>query len=1296
MEGSIRPDAPSGVISWGESPMGRQIARHDWSKTRLGDPTAWPVSLKTALRIVLGSQRPQAIWWGGELTQFCNDRFHDQFGALRGLELQAPAAANWADVWEAAADRIAAALAGDEGWMAPIAIAGVVGKEGSGALTLLPLGGDDGEPAGFLCEWTASLANEKSVVGETQLEERELRYRLVAEAAGDYIWDWELATNQVARNAGVETLFGYRPEEIGEDLSWGVSKIHPKDRDGVMEQLRTAIEGNESSWSRDYRFCRADGSYAQVATRGHIIRDSAGRAIRVIGAMRDLTEQRKHEQALRDVEQQFRAVTMNAPVAIFIKDLAGRYTLCNPLASKALGRPRGVTGLTDYELLPREAADVLRARDQEVIASGEAAEFEEIVPLAGVDRHFLAAKFPLRNSAGEIIGVGGVAVDVTDRKQVQQALRESERRLLLATQTGKVGVWAWDIEGDRVSWSESLQGILGVTPADLGSAIESFESLVHPDDRELVQQALSRAVASDGALELEFRAVRPNGDVIWLFSTGSVISEAGRAVRMLGATLDITDRKRSEEALRSSEERFRTLASHAPVGIFQTDLNGDNLFVNEGWCQMAGMTPEEARGKGWAHAIHPGDRERVTAGWQQALAEGNPSSAEFRFLRPDGVVTWLQGNAVPLHDPQGSSIGYIGTVADITARQQGEAALRNSELMYRAIGESIDYGIWICDAAGRNIYCSESFLNLVGMTQEQASDLGWADLLHPDDVEQTIAAWKQCVQSGDAWDVEHRYRGVDGRWHPVLARGVPVRDEHGTVIAWVGINLDISELKHVEGELRDSESRFRNMADNAPVLIWIHGVGGCQYVNKEYMRFVGAELNDLQGMNWTRYIHDDEADAFVESYRQAFKRQQAIDAQIRMRRADGEYRWLSLSGTPRFRADGAFLGYVGSSVDITDMKASEDALREADRRKDDFLAMLGHELRNPLAGVVTGAQVLAMLNLDEEAAEMQAVIARQALQMSRIVDDLLDVSRIARGKLRLRRQFVNLRDLLHETVEDYRKSRTLDQCVLRAEIPADDAWVWADSARLAQAFSNLIHNSYKFSDGSNEITIALQLPVGVADASVTIRDRGIGMSGETLQRIFEPFNQADNSLERSRGGLGLGLALTKGLVELHDGAIRAHSEGLGKGAEFTITLPRTASPKVDAAAPVASSLTRQERILIIDDRRDAILPLNRMLRMEGHTVAIAQDGASGVAKAVEFQPRVVLCDIGLPGEMNGYAVCRALRSLPETASAYLVAVTGFGHDEAKREAKEAGFDYHVTKPVGKAVLSELLANRPRL
>jgi PAS domain S-box-containing protein len=519
-----------------------------------------------------------------------------------------------------------------------------------------------------------------------------------------------------------------------------------------------------------------------------------------------------------------------------------------------------------------------------------------------------------------------------------------------------------------------------------------------------------------------------------------------------------------------------------------------------------------------------------------------------------------------------------------------------------------------------------------------------------------------------------------------------VKNERGEIIAWVGINLDISELKEVENELRESEARFRNMADNAPVLIWVHGVGGCQYVNKEFMRFVGGALADVQGMNWTNFLHPEDR-GYVATYLEAFEQRLPIDAQFRFRRADGEYRWLSATGAPRFRPDGAFLGYVGCSVDITDIKASEAALREADRRKDDFLAMLGHELRNPLAGIVTGAQVLSMLSLDSEAAEMQAVISRQATYMSRIVDDLLDVSRIARGKLRLRHQYANLRQLLQDTVEDYRKSRPLDQCELRVEIPDVDIWIWADSARLAQAFSNIVHNSYKFSEGPNVIKVELVPDLDASQATIVVSDGGIGMTPETIDRIFEPFNQADNSLERSRGGLGLGLALTKGLVHLHGGTVTASSEGLGRGAKFTITLPCVASPPTgDAKAPLASSAC--ERILIIDDRRDALLPLHKMLQMDGHIVAAALDGPSGISKAAEFRPRVVLCDIGLPGEMNGYAVSRALRAMPEMSSTYLVAVTGYGHEEARRMAKEAGFDYHLTKPLSKQQLRDLLARRP--
>jgi CheY-like chemotaxis protein len=325
---------------------------------------------------------------------------------------------------------------------------------------------------------------------------------------------------------------------------------------------------------------------------------------------------------------------------------------------------------------------------------------------------------------------------------------------------------------------------------------------------------------------------------------------------------------------------------------------------------------------------------------------------------------------------------------------------------------------------------------------------------------------------------------------------------------------------------------------------------------------------------------------------------------------------------------------------------------------------------------------------------MQAVISRQATYMSRIVDDLLDVSRIARGKLRLRRQYANLRQLLQDAVDDYRKGRTLDSCELRVNIPEVDVWVWADPARLAQAFSNIIHNGCKFCDGPNVLTVEMSASAAGLQATVKVSDRGIGMSPETIARIFEPFTQADTSLERSRGGLGLGLALARGLIHLHGGTVAAESPGLGPGSTITVTLPLAPAP-VDHAAKASSPPPQSRKVLIIDDRRDAILPLKKMLEMDGHLVATADNGPAGLDAAAAFHPDIVLCDIGLVGEMNGYAVSRALRAMPELSATYLVAVTGYGHEEARRMAKEAGFNYHVTKPVSRQRVRELVSRMPQ-
>jgi len=409
---------------------------------------------------------------------------------------------------------------------------------------------------------------------------------------------------------------------------------------------------------------------------------------------------------------------------------------------------------------------------------------------------------------------------------------------------------------------------------------------------------------------------------------------------------------------------------------------------------------------------------------------------------------------------------------------------------------------------------------------------------------------------------------------------------------------------------------------------------------------------------------------------------------------NGEESSIDDSAAPIRNLQGEITGVVLVFRDVSDQRRSTSALRENERRKDEFLAMLGHELRNPLAGIVTGVQVLEMLNLGGDAGEMAAIIGRQAAHMSHIVDDLLDVSRIARGKLALRRAPLEVVELLGTIVLDYQKSHIIEDCEVRFDPPDFKVWVVGDRTRLAQVMTNLLHNGCKFCDGPNTVTVSLALRQADGQVDIVVHDCGIGMTCETIQRIFEPFNQADNSVERSRGGLGLGLALVKGVIDLHGGTVRAESEGLGKGTRFILSLPLVARPSDDEPSGEQPS-SALRKVLLIDDRRDAIWPVQKFLEMGGHKVETASDGPKGIATAGEFRPDVILCDIGLDGPINGYEVAKLVRESKELAATYLVAVTGYGQEEDRRTAQAAGFDYHLTKPVSRDQLQEVMARMPR-
>jgi len=376
-----------------------------------------------------------------------------------------------------------------------------------------------------------------------------------------------------------------------------------------------------------------------------------------------------------------------------------------------------------------------------------------------------------------------------------------------------------------------------------------------------------------------------------------------------------------------------------------------------------------------------------------------------------------------------------------------------------------------------------------------------------------------------------------------------------------------------------------------------------------------------------------------------------------------------------------------------------DALKEADQRKDEFLAMLAHELRNPLAPVRNAVEILRLVGpSDPVVNKAREIISRQVSHMARLVDDLLDVARIARGKIQLRTERCDLAAIVRQTAEDYRSTFSAGEVKLTVNVTTAPLFIMGDITRLAQVIGNLLHNASKFTPRGESATVSAELDPTGHIAVIAIQDTGVGLDANILQRMFEPFHQADQALDRNKGGLGLGLALVKGLIQLHGGSVTAESAGTGKGALFTLRLPvlapdLTPDTRIDPAQPSAEA--QRLRILLIEDNRDAARSLQLLLSLQGHEVSLAFDGHEGLDAIRAARPEVIISDLGLPGGMDGYAIAKTIRDDPQYQDVYLIALSGYGQEEDRKKAQESGFDLHLVKPVDPAALKRAFENVTR-
>jgi PAS domain S-box-containing protein len=876
----------------------------------------------------------------------------------------------------------------------------------------------------------------------------------------------------------------------------------------------------------------------------------------------------------------------------------------------------------------------------------------------------------------------------------QQALVSSEARLrALAAVASDVVYWM------SADWSELrlLQGREFI--ADTSEPTQSWlEKYIHPDDRSAVMGHVQEAIRSRGVFELEHRVLRADGTLAWSHSRAiPILDDQGAILEWVGTATDVTSRKQDQERLATQRRHYEAILTNTPDLAYIFDRDHRFVYANEGLLRMWGKTWDEAIGKtclelgypDWHAAMH--DREI-----DQIVATKQPVRGEVPFTGTFGtrIYDYL---LVPVLGENGEVEAVAGTTRDITDRRRTEQALRESEQRLQLAllaGKSATFD-W--DLRTGHVSVSSYYTQLHGLSPDETVNYDtWLAAIHPLDRERARLLATDVINAGTDWRFDYRLRPSASaeRWLSSIGRFE--RDADSRPIRFSGIAFDVTESKVSEQALRHAKERLTQALSAARMAAWDWDPETDEVTTSE--SFSGI-FGLLPGEQLTRG-----ADAEQLIYPDDFaNHRHVVEAAVRelgdwhhemrvIRPIDGKIVWLEERAHAVRDPETGRLKVSGLVWDVTSRKELEASLREADRRKDEFLATLAHELRNPMAPIRNAAELLKRSQVaDPHLRTARDIIDRQVRHMVRLVDDLMDVSRITLGQVTLRHERVSLRTILTEALETAAPLIESQRHALVVQLPAEALQIDGDPTRLSQVFQNLLNNAAKYTPAGGQITLRAERQQN--EAKISVRDTGLGIAKESQSRVFDLFSRVHpEDLVKTRG-LGIGLALAKQLIELHGGRIEVQSAGTGTGSEFTVYLPTlpaaTTSHNTSTVEPDSNNVL-QRRVLIVDDNQDAGESLGMLLSMQGCSVKVALDGLEALADLESFEPEVVLLDIGMPG-MDGYEVARRMRARPLGRAAVLVALTGWGQPEDKRRSAEAGFDDHLTKPVDPGVLSTVLS-----
>jgi len=733
-------------------------------------------------------------------------------------------------------------------------------------------------------------------------------------------------------------------------------------------------------------------------------------------------------------------------------------------------------------------------------------------------------------------------------------------------------------------------------------------------------------------------------------------------------------------------------SSNEFIGMCDTD--GTLFFINDAGLRLVGLDSlEQGLKTPIKEFFFPEDQAFVMNDLFPAVLKNGRSENEIRFRHfKTGAALWMIYNVFALKDENDNVVGLSTVSTNITERKRTEEALRESQIDLNRAQAVAHIGSWRMNVLTNILEWSDENFRIFGRPKGTPQTYqSFLETVHPEDRELVDTVWKEAL-TGKPYDIEHRLI-VDQKIKWVRELAELEFDEHGVLRGGFGTTEDITDIKNAQEALQNERAFLRQIIDAAPSLIFVKDRKSRFLLGNEVLaQCYGTSTENLVGLTDEDFnANDDEVAHFHQNDLDVINNGRAKQIpEEQVTHADGSVHWYSTVKIPLINGDNNCDKLLGVATDITERKRAEEALQLMNRRKDEFLAMLAHELRNPLAPIRNAVQLLKIQEVTEPKLAWSCdVIDRQVTHMARLLDDLLDMARIMQGKIRLKFERLELSDIVNNAVEASRpliESRDQELIILQTTPPQ---WINGDRIRLAQVLSNLLNNAAKYTAEGGKIMLSVNRDQN--DVVIEIKDTGIGIAPDILPQIFDLFTQADHTLAHSQGGLGIGLTLVRRLVENHGGTVTAASPGVGEGSTFTVRLPALPmeASVIEAAPPASEPQIHKLRILVVDDYADAAESLTMLLQTEGHEVEIADCGMKALEKAQTFRPQIVLLDIGLP-DLDGYEVAKRLRALPETHDAILIALTGYGQTEDCERSQAAGFDHHLLKPLNFEKLSALL------